>query len=425
MLYSTYFGGSGIDQGLAIAVDPSGAAYLTGTTTSTDFPVKNAFQATAASPGNQHAFVAKLGATGALVYSTYLGGSGNEDFDNGFDGAIAVDASGAAYVVGSTTSADFPVLNAFQGTRPGTTSAYVTKLAPSGSTLAYSTFLGGASTAGASHIAVDASGAAYVVGVTASANFPTTPGALSTTCPACSNFSSEAFVTKLTPAGSALAYSTFLGDIGGSSASGIAIDGAGAAYISGNTSSKNFPTVGTFAPTCIPCAHGLTSGFVSKLNPAGSALVYSNYIGAHGQTGVSSIAVDASGQAVVGGATDAPDFPSIQPVQALGGLGIGASTDVATSYVTSNQGFASSQTHALALDPSNPGVVYAATADGIFKSSNKGTSWATASAGLPVGANVQALAVQPGTGVVLAGVATKGVFKRDRKSTRLNSSHSS
>ena len=416
-LYSTYFGGSGIDQGLSVTTDQIGNAYITGTTTSSDFPTKNAFQSSAVDAPNGTVFVAKFDPNGVLIYSTYLGGSNYEDFSDNYDGAIAVDTFGSAYVVGSTGSTDFPLKNAYQSTLLGSVNAFLTKFSPSGSSLVFSTYLGGKSIDGAFGVAVDSTGAAYVTGTTSSTNFPTTTGALSTTCAACANFSSEAFVTKFKPDGSGLVYSTFLGDAGGSAATGIAIDSNLDAYVSGNTTSKTFPVKGTLQQTCVSCADNQNSGFISELNPAGSALVYSNFIGGHGQTYANGIALDSSGTAYVAGSTDAPDFPTTPlPPQALGGLGIDSSPDSGTTIIKNNQGLASAQINAIVADSSNPGTVYAATLNGVFKSLDSGVTWTAMNSGLPAGpngkpvANVQSIAVQPSSGKVLAGVLSKGVY---------------
>ena len=242
LIYSTYLGGSGWDVGYGIAVDSSGNAYVTGYTASTDFPVTpGAFQTTCNGGSdcgaNEDAFVTKFNPSGsALVYSTYLGGSGSE---RGY--GIAVDSSGNAYVTGYTTSTDFPVTpSAFQTTGGG---AFVTKFNPSGA-LVYSTYLGSIGDGGYG-VAVDSSGDAYVTGVTASTNFPTTPGAFQTT------FSgvSDAFVTKVNPSGSALAYSTYLGGSGQDGGFGIAVDISGNAYVTGGTSSTDFPMMNPCSQT--------------------------------------------------------------------------------------------------------------------------------------------------------------------------------
>ena len=227
--YSTYLGGNGSDGGSGIAVDASGNAYVTGSTDSTNFPTLNPYQGY---QGGGDAFVTKLGASGsALVYSTYLGGNGSD----GGSGK-AVDASGNAYVTGSTDSTNFPTLNPYQGDQGGS-DAFVTKLGASGSALVYSTYLGGSDYDGGSDIAVDASGNAYVTGSTGSANFPI----LAPYQVDAGQGEGDAFVTKLGASGSALVYSTYLGGNGGDGGSDIAVDSSGNAYVTGSTESTNFP----------------------------------------------------------------------------------------------------------------------------------------------------------------------------------------
>jgi uncharacterized repeat protein (TIGR01451 family) len=416
VLFSTFYGGSGIEQGLAIAADPAGNVYITGTTTSYDLPVKNAFQPTSPNPEYGTAFVAEFSATGALVYGSYLGGSNGEDFNNGYDGAIAVDSTGAAYVAGSTNSTDFPVKNAYQSTLLGYANGTLTKIVPMGTSIVFSTFLGGSSSDGVTGVAVDSAFAIYLTGNTMSSNFPTTAGALATTCKACSNFLSEAFVTKFKADGSGPAYSTFLGDAGGSTANAIAVDAAFAAYIAGSTSSSGFPVAGTYAKTCLSCPDQQDSAFLSKLNPAGNSLVYSNIVGGHGKSFGNAVSVDAAGEAFVAGSSDAPDFTTVNPTQAQGGLGIDIAGDGVT-FAASNQGFGSAQTNGFAIDPANPNNMYAATVDGVFKSTDASETWTPLDSGLPTGsngkpvANVQSLVIQPSTGTLFAGVQSKGVYE--------------
>jgi hypothetical protein len=215
-----------------------------------------------------------------------------------------VDGAGNAYVTGFTFSADFPTTpGAFDTTfNPGTFDAFVTKLNPAGSALVYSTYLGGASTDQGFGIAVDAAGNAYVTGWTVSADFPTTPGAFDTTAAG-----ADAFVTKLNPAGSALVYSTYLGGASTDQGFGIAVDGAGNAYVTGLTVSADFPTTpGAFDTTF----NGGGDAFMTKLNPAGSALVYSTYLGGASNDQGSGIAVDGAGNAYVTGSTFSADFPT-------------------------------------------------------------------------------------------------------------------
>jgi hypothetical protein len=301
LVYSTYLGSSGNDQGLGIAVDGSGNAYVTGYTLSSNFPTTaGAFQTTYGS--GQDAFVTKLNASGsALVYSTYLGGSG-ADQGNG----IAVDGSGNAYVTGSTNSTGFPTTaGAFQTTYGGGADAFVTKLNAAGSALVYSTYLGGSGGDAGNGIAVDGSGNAYVTGSTTAKDFPTTPGAFQTTKGGIGN----AFVTKLNAAGTALAYSTYLGGNVGDRGTGIAVDGSGDAYVTGWTYSSNFPTTAGAFQTSLG-GSGVQNAFVTKLNGSGSALVYSTYLGGSGNDVGNGITVDGSGNAYVIGYANSTNFPT-------------------------------------------------------------------------------------------------------------------
>jgi len=252
-----------------------------------------------------------------LAYSTYLGGSG---FDESH--GIAVDAGGNAYVIGSTGSADFPTTSgAFQstfagGTTPSPFDAFVTKLNPTGTGLVYSTYLGGSVSDEASSIAVDANGSAYLTGSTNSADFPTTAGAFQ---PNFASGTSDAFVTKLDHTGSAIVYSTYLGGSAAAdsfdSGTGIAVDAAGNAHVTGYTTSTNFPTTpGAFQPTAsVPDRTFFTNppdAFVTKLNPTGSALVYSTYLSGSGHDLPFGIAVDGDGNAYVAGSTTSTNFPT-------------------------------------------------------------------------------------------------------------------
>jgi hypothetical protein len=310
--YSTYLGGSSYDEGFGIAVDSAGSAYVTGVTISSDFPTANPLQSTlggGAGPHGEDAFVAKLNPAGtALVYSTYLGGS---DLDGGW--GIAVDAAGDAYVTGWTESTDFPTANPVQSSFGGGEDAFVAKLNPAGTALVYSTYLGGSSEDIGRCIAVDATGNAYMTGLTNSADFPTAN-------PLQPSYGGDgdAFVAKLNAAGSALVYSTYLGGTGGDYGYGIAVDAAGNAYVTGIAGSTDFPT--TNPPTnCGNCGSNNDGAFVAKLNPAGSALLYVTFLG--GGTPYS-IAVDATGNAYITGYTDSTDFPTANPLQpSFGGGG--------------------------------------------------------------------------------------------------------
>ena len=306
LVYSTFIGGANVDTGADITVDASGNAYVTGTTqllvVPSTFPTTAGAFDTTHNGGSRDAFVTKLNPTGsALVYSTFLGGS---DLDSA--SGIAIDSSGNAYVTGSTASPDFPTTaGAFDTTRSGFRDAFVTKLNPSGSALVYSTLLGGIDDELGRSIAVDTSGNAYVAGTTTSAGFPTTPGAFDTTINANEVF--EAFVTKLNSTGSGLVYSTFLGGSNGSGDPSIALGASGSVYVSGTTSSPDFPiTAGAF-DTII---NGGSDAFVTKLNATGTAALYSTFVGGSTQDEARGIAIDAAGDAYVTGVTTSTNFPT-------------------------------------------------------------------------------------------------------------------
>ncbi|OLE17086.1 MAG: hypothetical protein AUI36_36895 [Cyanobacteria bacterium 13_1_40CM_2_61_4] len=289
-------------------MDAHGNAYVTGHTSSTNFPTTlGAFQIAFA--GGSDAFVTKLNPDGsALVYSTYLGGSNGGNSTGGADtnegAGIAVDADGNAYVTGFTGANDFPTTpGAFQSAFAGGWDAFVTKLNPTGSALVYSTYLGGSFLDGGSGIAVDSNGNTYVTGETQSSNFPTTMGAFQPALAGCC----DAFVTKLNPTGSALVYSTYLGGRFGETSRGIVTDADGNVFVTGNTESPDFPTtMGAFQSIY----GGNNDAFVTKLNPIGSGLVYSTYLGGTGGERGGGIAVDANGNAYVTGSTWSLDFPT-------------------------------------------------------------------------------------------------------------------
>jgi hypothetical protein len=298
--YSTYLGGHGADVGQAVAVDSSGNDYVTGNTRSANFPTVNAVESAPAGQGD--AFVAKLDPTGStLLYSTYLGGSA---FDSGF--GIAVDSSGSAYVSGDTGSSDFPVTpGAFQSSWAGGTSdIFLTKLDPTGSSLVYSTFLGGTGTDRmVEGVAVDSLGEAFVTGWTTSANFPTTAGAFQTTFTG----NEDGFVTKFNSSGSALVYSTLLGGNAQSIVNGIVLDSLNDAFVIGQTSATNFPTT----PGVVqPKVAGRTDAFVTELNPAGSALLHSTYLGGGNSENGYGVSLDSSGNVYVSGLTCSSNFPT-------------------------------------------------------------------------------------------------------------------
>ncbi len=296
LLYSTYLGGTGDEWGNGIAVDGSGNAYITGST-SGNFPITGGAIQTVFGGGNSDVFVAELNSLGNnLVYSTYLGGGGNDQGQG-----IALDGSGNAYVTGFTTG-EFPTTGgAYQTVFGGSNNAFVAKLNSSGSVLTYSTYLGGSGWDNGLGIAVDGTGNAYVTGYTEGA-FPTTSAAYQ------KNYGgggADAFVSKLNPSGSALVYSTFLGGNGNDYGNAIAIDGSGNAYITGSTSG-NFPVSGGAYQTAY--GGGGSDVFVAKLNATGSALAYCTYLGGNGDDVGFGIGVDGAGEAYVAGETGG-NFP--------------------------------------------------------------------------------------------------------------------
>ena len=307
LVYSTFLGGAGYELPSAIALDETGAAYVTGQTSSLDFQTTSgAFDTSLAGPSD--AFVTKLSPDGSsLAYSMYLGGGG-------YDVAvgIAVDATGAASVAGYTTSSDFPTTRgAFDTALGGHYDAFVTKLSADGASLAYSTYLGGGGDEAGYGIAVDATGAAYVTGNTASGDFPTRSGAFETSDAFDTVNESDAFVTKLSTDGTSLAYSTYLGGGGFDGGWDIAVDATGAAYVTGKTASSDFPTTsGAFQTSDAFDTVNESDAFVTKLSADGASLAYSTYLGGGGSDGAYGIAVDATGAASVAGYTTSSDFPT-------------------------------------------------------------------------------------------------------------------
>ena len=310
LVYSTFFGGSAIEQAPLIAVDSVGNAYVTGTTSSTNFPTTvGAFDTTNnGSFDPRDVFVMKLNSTGSgLIYSTYLGGN---SIDQGL--GIAVDPAGNVYVTGQTQSLDFPTTpGAFDTTSfaENDISCFVTKLNANGSNILYSTWLKGPQhqpegLSRGTDIAVDPSGNAYVVGVSGLSQFPTTAGAFART-PA-GNL--DVFVTKLNPNGSSLVYSTLFGGNNNDSTTGIALDAAGNVIVTGFTESDLLPTTpGAFDTTY---NEGTSDGFVTKFNADGSGLLYSTFLGGSAVDSVGDVAVDAQGNAYVTGVTRSTDFPT-------------------------------------------------------------------------------------------------------------------
>jgi hypothetical protein len=297
LVYSTYLGGSSFDWGSGIGVDSAGNAYITGTTYSIDFPMKDPLYPTILGP---MAFVTKINAAGTgLVYSTYLGGS-----DGVSGNGIAVDSTGNAYITGYSFSSNFPMQNPLYPNNGGGSDVFVAKINPTGSALLFSTYLGGSSYDNGNAISVDGDGNIYVTGETNSSDFPKTS-------PLYSNLQGiDAFVTKIKGDYSALIYSTYLGGSDSDSGRGIAVDSNGNAYVTGYTDSFNFP----IANALYPQKWGDRDAFVTKINASGTALLYSTYLGGSWNDEGSAIAVDNVGNAYVTGFTYSEDFATQNPL---------------------------------------------------------------------------------------------------------------
>jgi len=300
--YSTYLGVSLSDRPRGMVIDATGAMYLTGNTSSSNFPTVNAYQAIYA--GNSDVFVTKLSSNGSsLVFSTFLGGTGAD-----ISQEIAVDLVGSVYITGSTGSTTYPTANAFQPIKSGSDDVFATKLSSSGSTLVYSTYLGGSSSDVGKSIAVDTSGAAYITGYTASTNYPIFNAFQAVY--ASGGF--DAFVTKLSSSGSGLVFSTFLGGNNDDRGNAITVSSQGAAHVTGNTFSNNFPTASAYQAF----NSASSDAFIAKFSINGTSLQFSTYLGGSSTDVASSVFLDPSGAVYLTGSTESPDFPTQNPYQA-------------------------------------------------------------------------------------------------------------
>jgi hypothetical protein len=313
LVYSTFLGSGGQDAATGIAIDSSGNAYLSGSTTSTGFPVYRAVQSS--NRGQQDAFVAGLNASGKeLLLSTYLGGMGNDSAN-----AIAVDGSGGVYVAGDTASPNFPVMNAFQSATGGSQDAFAAKLTSTTGSLVYSTYLGGSGgIAGlpetAVAIDVDSSGNAYVAGTTSSSNFPVKAAFQSVR-----KGLIDSFLVKLTAGGNALVYATYLGGSSVDVGTAVRADSNGKVWVAGYTASSDFPMAN---PTQQSNA-GAYDAFVACFNNTGAALDFSTYLGGTASDAASALAVTATSLYLAGQTTSA-DLPLQNAIQTFNGGGYGS-----------------------------------------------------------------------------------------------------
>jgi len=408
LIYSTYLGGTGDDIGRGIAIDSGGSAYVTGQTGSSTFPLAAAFQSTL--KGTSDAFVSRLNATGdALVYSTFLGGDG---FENG--NGIATDGAGSAYLTGATGSTNFPLLNAFQSTQ-GDTDAFATKINSNG-TLAYSTYLGGSGSDTGYGIAVDLSGNAYITGATNSTNYPTANAIQPTSS------SNDAFVTKLNSLGSGLIYSTYLGGSNVEVGRGIAVDSAANAYVTGFTSSADFPVVVGALRTKSPLFktmnsggnwsndnYGLKSDIVTALalDPTKPTTIYvgtrsgvfKSTDGGGNWNPINTGLVRPSVAAlVVDPVTPAMIYLGARFSDVGASTGVFKSIDGGSTWNPANNGLGNGGVITLNIDPVTPAILYAGWGGGISKSTNGGGNWTN----LPQAPNsIVAIAIDPLTPATL------------------------
>ncbi len=378
LIYSTLIGGSSTDVGNAIAVDAGGYAYVAGQTKSSNFPTVNPIQGSFGG-GESDAFVLRLNPAGnALSYSTYLGGSGSEGEINVIATVprmgIALHESGFTFVTGETDSGNFPCVGGYQTIHRGGTDAFVAKINPAGNALVYSTLLGGSSSEAGRAIAVDSTMHALITGATTSYDFPL-QNPLRPTLQG-----SEAFVSCLNSAGNSLSYSTFLGGSGDEEGYGIFTDNSDSAYIVGKTTSSDFPVSGAFQTSL----RGSTDAFLTKISPAGTAIVYSTYYGGSGNETGTGIRVDPSGNAYLTGITHSEDLPLSNPFQAnLGGSKGMKSENSGVDWTSSTAGLDNLSVLALLYDRQNPSILYAGTDKGIYKSISGGKQWFLCDSRLP------------------------------------------
>lgn len=319
LVYSTFLGGNHADQGSGIAVDAAGNAYITGMTQSEDFITNNAYKDYLS--GTQDVFVVKLGLAGdEVLFSTYIGGD-SADFGAG----IAIDDDGQSYVTGVTGSTNFETLNPIQDSLVGGLDAFVAKLDISGSSLVYSTFLGGTLDDDARDIAVGSDGSAYVTGRTYSTDFPT-----ASAYQAVSGGQSDAFLLCIDPTGSQLTFSTYLGGSGEDDAHAIAIDSQGDVVLVGFTRSANFPKSNPHQADLL----GTSDIFVTKFNSSCSGLVFSTFLGGSGGEFGHGCAVDGDDNVYVAGESSSSDFPLVDETQGS----YGGATDAVIAKFNPNGG---------------------------------------------------------------------------------------
>ena len=408
--YLTYLGGNSLDGAVSIALDSAGAAYVTGYTLSTNFPVVGAaFQPNIAGTNDPvfkvhspDAFVTKLDTNGHAIYSTYLGGEFSE-----VGAEIAVDTSGNAYVVGYTDSAlIFRATNWVQTTRctnvvactnsvcvtnescgatvSKTNTTFVRLIVPNFvvTNVSFKKFPPTVTTTNSTQTNTTTTTFKTIVDTTTfdyerlTLGFPIVNGFQTNNHGAGNVQSSDLFIAKLDPNGSNLVFSTYLGGSGSDLGTGIAVDSAGNVVVSGWTASTDFPVTNAIQPF----NGGLRDAVVAKFDATGTNLLYSTYLGGVRDDLGYRVAVDAAGAAYVTGPEGSTDFPSTPGARNRGGLF--ASTNVGATWDLSSSGLTHGTINAFAADPINTGTFYAGTARGVFKSIDSGASWSTINTGL-------------------------------------------
>jgi len=421
--YSSYYGGGQTDEAFGVVVGTDGSIYVAGSSAG-GLPTTVGSR-TNRHTGNYDAFVAKFDSSGTnVIYLSYIGGSVGDTAT-----ALAVDASGNAYITGWTESGNFPRANAIFNQIKGVpypppfdnyypAEAFVTKLGPLGTNLIYSTYLGGNYIDQGTGIAVDPAGNAYVAGFTQSPNFPTA----NVTSPF-SHFDdvypeNDAFVTKIGPAGTNLIYSMYLGGSKPDQATDIAADAAGLAYVTGFTSSTNFPVTTNAVQ---PWLCGDADAFVTVIGSVGSNLVMSTYLGGS-QTNVAlGLALDGSLNVYLTGATYGDSAYPVSPSLINPG-GVFRSSSGGLSWSGANNGLQSVNGLSLAVDPVNPLRVYAGTSRGIARSVDGGSTWNVALTVAPMPrignlgpsiavGSVQSIAIDPLQPAIVYASTGQGVFK--------------
>lgn len=427
LAFSTYFGRGSIPFLNGIAVDSSGNTYVAGSTSSTDFPTTpGAFQTSYAGGNGADVFVTKFGPDGSLIYSTYLGGSDYEQASG-----IAVDTSGNAYITGMTFGKGFPTTpGAFRTNFVNFATVFLTKLNAAGSGLVYSTFLessDGFGLGSPKDITVDSSGNAYLTGESSGSTYATGAQQIGP-----GGGDNDAFVMKVNPTGTGIVYYSYLGGRGKDQSKGIALDSSGNAYVTGWTTSTDFPTT----PNAFKTKHRDPGGepFVAKLNSTGTALIYSTLLGGSASGEASGIAVDSSGQAFIAGTTASVDFPTTPgSFQRIYG---GGQTDVFITklngdgsslvYSTYIGGGAQDDCAGISIDGSGNAYLVGSTtsnsfpvtnalqdtnATGLaFKSDDGANTWTFAQNRLAAD-DVRSLVVDPATTSTIYAATNKGVFK--------------